>query len=461
MSEKNLNSEKTVILGAGIGGLSIAFELLTQGRSVIIIEKSTHVGGLMRAVREGDFCVDLGQKQFYSRIPSVQAFFEKVMGQKWCEYPYRVGVLYKGKIYERDRRHRGMFRGMGPMRLGFATCDLLWQRLRYTLKPIKTLEDLAWSRKGRLFSHIFSQGFDEKLKCRKWKGVPIGLDVHPFFQRKTKAVDRGQSTQRVWYHPEKGSGGLIEALMNEITRMGGEIRLGTEVTQLEQSGGEIKSLVVKQEGRQETIRPERVVSSLRVEHLAKLLHIPVKVTPAEISFQRGVIIVYLFLNEAISFPHTCLQVTTPNHRFGRVTNYGAYQCGMVPPGKSCLAFELFCTKEDPLLQANTDTLVDLVNKEFGSAGWGNLRNTAAVQVYRLPLGDAATNWFDYRQDKTRLALYQEITKTKNLYNVSRTGVDKTIHAALMAAKSIQEGEKATFLDATRPELEEPWIKHSG
>lgn len=498
--------EPVMVLGAGIGGLSTSYQLLKMGIPVTLIERSNELGGLMRSVRRDGYCVDLGQKQYYDRIPPVQEFFGEVLGEDLLTYPYRIGVLYRGKVYERERAHRGALRGLSPGLLMRGMGDLFWQRLKYKWKPKVSLEDTSYAQKGKLFSQIFSQGFDEKLKCRPWQSVLLkdssraltgedggeglpnreggvqgnqeegrsnlsqnreeNIPENRVVESEEKAglwtkllglLNRGTSGQEEWWHPRQGSGGLVEALRKGIVEMGGEIRLNTEVSGISREGNRITEVELYSQGDQERIPVRHLVSTLRLEILASILGMETSFASTEISFQRGVVLLYLFIDAPSNFPHTCLYVTDRGQRIGRITNYGAYGCDMVPEGKSCLSFEVFCKVDDPFLKASDSEVVALVREEMDKSGLVNWDRVASIEVFKLPLGDAATNWSDYKDDPSRLRMYKEVSQIENLYQVSRSGMDKTIYAGLMAAKSIEKKDHELFLQCTSPEDREPWV----
>ncbi len=51
---------RTVILGAGLAGLSAAEELARQGGEVLVIEKNPFPGGLACTMKQDGFAYDLG-----------------------------------------------------------------------------------------------------------------------------------------------------------------------------------------------------------------------------------------------------------------------------------------------------------------------------------------------------------------------------------------------------------------
>lgn len=454
------HSTETLVLGGGIGGMSAAYELLKRGASVSLLERGNQLGGLMQGVYYEDFSVDLGQKQFYYRIPEVHAWLQEVTDHQYREFPCRIGALYKGKLYERERGAKGAFRGMGAGMLTRGIADLAWQKIRYCLKPVQSLQDQAYSHKGKLFSKMFSQGFDEKLKCRPWSSVPpeitLGASATQNPEGPKGKLNKGQSGQLKWYHPVKGSGGLVEALRNKIQEMGGKIYFGVEVRNIHHDAAGIRSIELKQ-GR-DTLKLEcaAMFSSLRLEQMASLLGIETTKSEQSLSFRRGVLVVYLYFDSPPAFPHTCIWVNSPNKKVGRITNYAAYQCGMVPEGKSCFAFELFALCDSSLFQKSTDEVVEMVKGEMRASKLFDFSALIHSKVLKYPLGDPGSNWGDYRDDPSRQQLYNRIARIKNLYNVSRTGLDKTIHASILAVKSLYKGEKKGYLRATSPEVHEPW-----
>ena len=62
-----------VVVGGGMGGLTVAYDLARAGLRVIVCEASDAVGGLLRRGRVGGVALDLGAESFATRTDAVPA----------------------------------------------------------------------------------------------------------------------------------------------------------------------------------------------------------------------------------------------------------------------------------------------------------------------------------------------------------------------------------------------------
>ncbi len=49
-----------------------------------------------------------------------------------------------------------------------------------------------------------------------------------------------------------------------------------------------------------------------------------------------------------------------------------------------------------------------------------------------------------------------MTETPDFYQINRTGIDKTIYAAIEAAKAIEKGNQSEYKVKTMPNINQPW-----
>ena len=79
------------IVGAGAAGLTIAHQLITQGRRVTVVERDTFVGGLARSWHYGEFHFDVGPHRFHTENPRVAAFIREILQEGPSRFRARAG----------------------------------------------------------------------------------------------------------------------------------------------------------------------------------------------------------------------------------------------------------------------------------------------------------------------------------------------------------------------------------
>jgi renalase len=99
-----------IIIGAGISGLSLANELVSQKKNVLTLEKSKSVGGRIATRRDGEAAYDHGA-QFYSKLATEFSDFD----QKLVD-----GGIVHTWFQDQDRLHRVAEKGMTRISKHFA-----------------------------------------------------------------------------------------------------------------------------------------------------------------------------------------------------------------------------------------------------------------------------------------------------------------------------------------------------
>src|SRR4029077_16122641 len=88
------------VIGAGPAGLTAAYCLTKQARSVIIIERDpTYVGGISRTVNYNGFLFDIGGHRFFSKSKEVVDLWHELLPDDFIERPRRSRIYYDGKHY--------------------------------------------------------------------------------------------------------------------------------------------------------------------------------------------------------------------------------------------------------------------------------------------------------------------------------------------------------------------------
>lgn len=449
----------TLIVGAGPSGLATAHKLAQAGIVPLIVEQSATAGGLMRSIVRGDFRMDIGRKELYTRIPEVDRLWRAILGADYRRYPHRVGSLYRGRILEMSDRYRGARRGLPWPWLICGSIDLLLCWVGTGLSRPSNYQDYWYRRAGRRFARLFAQGYWEKFRGQAWADMPVpdteidGRDVNSYAfnairQGLKLASQGGPSVQEDWHHPAKGSGQIADLMQDQIMCRGAHIHFNSKVVEMRSVAGAIDQVLIQDAHGVRACRPRHVVSSMQIEDLVGVLDDPTQ--PGEsksfrmpVDSEQSVILVYLFLDQAPRFPHAWLEVNDADVKAGRITNFAAFNGDMVPPHKTCLCVEFFCAGKDPLLQFSPKQLVDLAIRECAENQLIDPEKLLDTLVTSMKRTNAAASWRDW-QKAFKLKLLEDVRQFKNLYHVNRPGMDWATFAGLMAAEAILQGCRNEF-----------------
>jgi protoporphyrinogen oxidase len=449
---------EVIILGAGAGGLACAHSLLKKGVKVVIIEKENEVGGLMRSVKFKDFSVDYGYKNLDNGIPDVHHFWKELLKDDYSSIEIRTGILYKGNVIELEKKYKGVTRGMSLGLLASSVVDMLISKLRYRRLNTSSLANSIYARRGKKFTQIFSQEYSERSRGLKWSRIPAPSNnkhsklLSDFLSDANKTIPKKGGS----FHPNKGTGQIIEQLVKEIKQMGGEIYTGCQVTAISHQNNQISNVTVSKSDEDVKISGSKFVSSLPLQFVSPLMGIDFAPSKMELSFKRGVIMVYLFLKKPVKFVHNSLRVSCPNVFVSRITNYAAFGGTMIPKGKACLCLEYFTPHSKHLITLSDQEIKELAISECQKSNLFDKNDCADVLVIRNLQADSAQSWEDYKMDSTRKSLYKQLSGFENLYQINRTGADKSSYAGIMAAKSIVENNRTEFDELTKPDVVSPW-----
>ncbi len=449
-----------LILGAGPAGLAAGYVLAKAGKSCIILERDNVPGGLMRSIKRGEFVVDVGRKELYSRLERVDRFWSDLLGEDYRPYSHRGGVLYDGVIFDQSPAYRGFRRGM-PWGMFFSCAwDFGWAQLTRNHAKPRNVEEYFYQTRGRRLTQAVSQGFQEKLTGRRWQEIPMpegqaNTEGLGFVETVKGALVRTFSAKEVntfkdqWRHPARGTGQICDTLAKGIVDLGSRIEYKANLRGMTSSGGRVQTVTAEIDGEETTYTTDNVVSSIPIEFLVRfLLREPVDTSSPDQNAsspfrKKTVVLVYLFFDEPPRFPHAWLIVTCPETRIGRITNYHAFNGEMVPEGKTALCLEYYCFDEDPLLSQTNEQFIENALSECSRYNLADPSKVVDKLVLRFAGADASQNRHNWLS-KIRLGLLDKLKQFDNLYYVSRTDLDIATLAGIEAAEAILRNDRGEF-----------------
>ena len=90
--------QKVLIIGAGPAGLTAAYELLDKSDDyeVVVFEESDTFGGISRTVEHNGNRMDMGGHRFFSKVPEVNEWWEKLLPTQG--HPSKDDILMLSKL---------------------------------------------------------------------------------------------------------------------------------------------------------------------------------------------------------------------------------------------------------------------------------------------------------------------------------------------------------------------------
>ena len=163
-----------VIVGAGPAGLTAAWELVTRGIKVTVLEKYHLVGGIARTERYKDYYYDIGGHRFFTKVDEVNALWQTWMGDEMLLRPRISRIYYDGKFFDYPLRAFNALFNMGIWR----SFVIMLSYLQYQLFPYKqeeTFEQRVTNRFGKKLFEIFFKTYTEKVwGIRRVRYAPSG-----------------------------------------------------------------------------------------------------------------------------------------------------------------------------------------------------------------------------------------------------------------------------------------------
>src|SRR6202161_40651 len=104
------------VIGAGPAGLTAAYCLTKEARSVIVIERDpVYVGGISRTVNYKGFLFDIGGHRFFSKSKEVVALWDEILPDDFVERPRLSRIYYRNKFYSYPLKAFEALRNLGIM----------------------------------------------------------------------------------------------------------------------------------------------------------------------------------------------------------------------------------------------------------------------------------------------------------------------------------------------------------
>jgi len=457
------------VIGAGPAGLTAAYCLTKEARSVLIIERDPiYVGGISRTVDYKGFLFDIGGHLFFSKSKEVVALWREILPDDFITRPRLSRIYYNGKFFSYPLKAFEALLKLGVFTSTACMLSYAYAKLR-PVAPARTFHDWVRNQFGERLFQIFFKTYTEKvwgMSCdeisadwaaQRIKGLDLITAVLNGLKRSLRlsrnAKPQATSTTvktliETFQYPRKGPGMMWEAAARKIKARGGRILMGRELVAL--TFDDARNLwrieVAAADGARETYTARHVISSAALRELAdRIKPVPISLLHTRALRYRDFLTVALIVRKDELFPDNWIYIHDPSVKVGRVQNFRSWSPEMVPAGMSCLGLEYFCFEGDGVWNAPDGELVALAKKEIAQIGLISADDVVDACVVRqakaYPVYDE-----NYRDNVLAIRLDLE-GSYPTLHMIGRNGMhrynnqDHAMMTAMLTARNILAGQR--------------------
>lgn len=481
-------SQSVVIIGAGPAGLTAAYELLKKGGvSVTVLEATGEIGGISRTKNYKGNRMDIGGHRFFSKSDKAMDFWKEIMPLQDPEQgvtPEKTDLLF----LVRHRLSRILFlrkffdypvtlngstiKGLGfarLMKIGVSYLKICFQ----PVKDIDSLEKFFISRFGVELYETFFKDYTEKVwgvpcsqispdwGAQRVKGLSVSKALlhslkKPFMKKSTvngKKVET--SLIESFMYPKYGPGQLWEEVANRVVAMGGEIRFGRRVDQINVENGRVASVAtVDENGVRDTVEGDYFLSSMPVRDLIRAMGqaAPQKAREAADGLvYRDFMTVGLLLDQLkLKDPKAedgkvmddWIYIQERDVKIGRLQLFNNWSPYMVKdPDTVFMGLEYFCDEGDEMWNTPDQEFIDFAVGELEKLGIVEKSHVKDAVLIRVPKAYPA--YFGSYGQFDQIRNFTD--SLENLFLVGRNGqhrynnMDHSMLTAMAAADAILTG----------------------
>lgn len=435
---------KIFILGAGPSGLGVAWELTEQGFSdIVILEKSSFVGGLSSSIIDDEVTLDIGPHRLSPEFPEVVSKIKSLLGEDLLEEKNLHGIFFKNKVYQYPPKFSD-FCDKNSIRFGSqAVISFLHTKVK-TQKDNKSFEGILEKRFG---SHLFNEVLSPMVE-KVW-GNPEKIDPEFANLRFTipslrkwmvKLVKKNHSfNDKVFFYPRHGYRQIWDTLKVELEKKGVQFLLNTVAEEVLMKGNRVTHVSFKEKEGRKKVACDWLVSTIPVPAFVDSLS-PCPRELASIAKEnfkvKGMLMPYFLINKEKTLPARVIIFPEKKFSFNRLTEQNQFSRSTVPAKFSAITADVLTEKSSLLWGKKDADVLNLIENELLTCRFFKKEEVIKRKLYRfeeaypLPFSD---------REKSQEELNRQLGLVENLictgrfassdYNNSHSALKKGFLAA--------------------------------
>ncbi|MFA5332651.1 MAG: FAD-dependent oxidoreductase [Methanoregula sp.] len=380
---------KTVILGGGLSGLTLARLLHEKGADIIVLEAEPEYGGLCRSRTDGGYTFDIGGSHIiFSRDTEVLAFMRRMIAENEQQNNRNTKIFYKDNFVKYPFEN-GLSELPADDRF-FCIHEFIKTLIdveKGSLPTPVSFRDWIYYTFGKGIAECYMVPYNEKIwkyptekMSRHWVDGRIPRPpVEDVIKSAIGIPTEGYTHQAVFSYPLDGG---IEALVKSIARpIEPCIKTGFRITSVKREGTQ---WVISNGSK--TVTADRIISTIPVQHLfAALENVPPSVQASCDALTYNSLVC---VNIGVKGPvpdYSWLYIPDPVlGKTNRISFPSQYSRHVAPEGHSAILAEITHQPGDPVAHMSDEELIAEVTDTIGAMHLATRDRIAYASVVRQP-----------------------------------------------------------------------------
>ena len=417
--------------------MSAAWRLSELGRSVVVLEKDSAVGGMGKTITVGPYAVDYGPHTFHVRETeesrAIHEAIRPLFGPDPLVLTRGTRVLLRGKEYIYPLEMLQVLTGVSPFLSARIIFDYAMATLKSALAPPKredSFEEWGVRNLGRTLYDLCFGIYSERV----W-GLPTSQISSKQAQRVAKlnlknvilramGIKADPATYFTKYmYPRAGISVLFENMADAVRKAGSVVRLNSPAVRLEREGDRIARVVYVQDGREETIACDGVLSTLALPQLVDMIRpgLPASVAQHAAKLRyRSLKLIYIALRRPQLTDYHWVYLLDGHFRVNRMSEQKNVSADMVPADRTILCIELSCWRDEPVWHASDEEVYRIALADLLKMGHG----VTEAEVDSYYVTDIATAYpvYELNFEDHLIPVLEGVHAVPNLLTLGRHGL---------------------------------------
>ncbi|QDU85564.1 hypothetical protein Pla163_26960 [Planctomycetes bacterium Pla163] len=383
-ADASTSPARIAIVGGGVTGLSTALLARRAGLEVDVYEALPHSGGLAGCFGVGSFLFDFGPHELVTDNAELLELLKELCGDDLLQVRKRSAQYFQDRFIAYPFKLADLLQKVRKRFLVRALADAAAARLRGLTRrrPPANLEE--WVR-GHFGDTLFDFYFGPYTR-KVWGLSPSLLDARTASQRiasdsivalavkslklqlfgKEEFEETHDEQRHNFHYVRGGMGELGNAMAREFERLGGRIHLGQRLLGVELDGSGERATELRFEDGTTARDFDYLVSTISLPEFFPLVRPRSPLVASHVSRLgfRGMVFCFVGFDRPQVLDHHWVYFPGVEIPFQRVTDFGHFNAGMAPAGRTGLTFELSSNPGERFWEMPDERILELCTDEL-------------------------------------------------------------------------------------------------